>query len=94
MPNGSVFRFSTEKNNDAAQEPYQGVPKNGSLADTTSTASINIVPNDSETVKVGFAYSRETIERNIYDIVPDRKVVERVNREYFHPVHEWCRFFL
>ena len=38
--------------------------------------------------KVGIAYSRETMERNVYDIVPDRAVAEQVNETYFRPVHE------
>lgn len=37
---------------------------------------------------VGIAYSRETMERNIYDIVPDRAEAETIIREYFSPVHE------
>lgn len=43
--------------------------------------------NEWKDKKVGLAYSRETMERNVYDIVPDRTVAEQVNREIFHPVH-------
>lgn len=37
--------------------------------------------------KVGIAYSRETMERNIYDIVPDKALAEQINDKYFTPVH-------
>ena len=37
--------------------------------------------------KVGLAYSRETMERNIRDIVPDRAVADQIIRKYFEPVH-------
>lgn len=43
--------------------------------------------NEWKDKRVGLAYSRETMERNIYDIVPDKAVAEQVNREIFHPVH-------
>lgn len=43
--------------------------------------------NEWKDKKVGLAYSRETMERNIYDIVPDKAVAERVNQEIFHPIH-------
>lgn len=43
--------------------------------------------NEWKDKKVGLAYSRETMERNIYDIAPDKAVAERVNREIFHPIH-------
>ena len=36
----------------------------------------------------GILYSRETMERNIRDIVPDQKLAERIIDEYFKPVHE------
>lgn len=36
----------------------------------------------------GFAYSRETMERNIRDIVPDKTQADAINREYFEPVHQ------
>ena len=32
----------------------------------------------------GLLYSRETMERNVRDIVPDQKLAEEVNKEYFH----------
>lgn len=38
--------------------------------------------------KAGILYSRETMERNIRDIVPDRDLADRINRAYFQPVHE------
>ena len=34
----------------------------------------------------GFAYSRETMRRNILDIVPDRALAEQILEEYFDPV--------
>ena len=37
--------------------------------------------------KAGMLYSRETMERNIRDIVPDKEVAERIIRKYFAPVH-------
>lgn len=36
---------------------------------------------------MGIAYSRETMERNIRDIVPDPALAKRIIREYFTPVH-------
>lgn len=38
--------------------------------------------------KVGFLYSRETMERNIRDIVEDPEAAERIIRTYFKPVHD------
>lgn len=35
----------------------------------------------------GILYSRETMERNIRDIVPDRALADRINKTYFQPVH-------
>lgn len=42
--------------------------------------------NDWKDKKVGLAYSRETMRRNVQDIVPDKDVADAVNREYFEPV--------
>lgn len=36
----------------------------------------------------GLAYARETMRRNIYDIVPDRVLAEKILKEYFEPVHD------
>ena len=36
---------------------------------------------------VGIAYSRETMERNFRDIIPDRDLAKRIIREYITPVH-------
>ncbi len=38
--------------------------------------------------KMGFLYSRETMERNIRDIVPDKELAERIINTYFTPVHK------
>lgn len=38
--------------------------------------------------KAGFLYSRETMERNIRDIVPDQDLADRINKRYFQPVHQ------
>lgn len=38
--------------------------------------------------KVGIAYSRETMERNVEDIVPDRVLAKQINQEYFEPVRD------
>ncbi|WP_299965864.1 hypothetical protein [uncultured Oscillibacter sp.] len=38
--------------------------------------------------KAGMLYSRETMERNIRDIVPDRVLADRINQRYFQPVHQ------
>lgn len=37
--------------------------------------------------KAGALYSRETMERNIRDIVPDPEVAAQITRKYFTPVH-------
>lgn len=36
----------------------------------------------------GILYSRETMERNVRDIVPDDQLADQVVREYFTPVHD------
>lgn len=36
----------------------------------------------------GILYSRETMERNVRDIVPDPKLADRIVDAYFKPVHE------
>ncbi len=38
--------------------------------------------------KAGILYARETMERNIRDIVPDRALADRINKAYFQPVHQ------
>lgn len=38
--------------------------------------------------KSGILYSRETMERNIRDIVPDEALAQRIIDEYFTPVHK------
>lgn len=42
--------------------------------------------NDWRDKKTGIQYSRETMRRNILDIVPDQKVAADVLKEYFEPV--------
>lgn len=37
--------------------------------------------------KAGIAYSRETMERNIFDIIKDKKLAQQVIDKYFAPVH-------
>lgn len=44
--------------------------------------------NDWKDKKAGYLYSRETMERNIRDIVPDSALAEQVIRQYFKPVHD------
>ena len=38
--------------------------------------------------KKGILYSRETMERNVRDIVPDQKLADRIVEKYFTPVHK------
>lgn len=38
--------------------------------------------------KAGLLYSRETMERNIRDIAPDKEAAKRIVEKYFTPVHE------
>ncbi|KJS84982.1 MAG: hypothetical protein JM58_09440 [Peptococcaceae bacterium BICA1-8] len=38
--------------------------------------------------KIGIQYSRETMQRNIEDIVPDKKVAQQINDKYFNPVQK------
>lgn len=38
--------------------------------------------------KMGIQYARETMERNVMDIVPDKQLAKEINRKYFKPVHE------
>ena len=44
--------------------------------------------NDWKDKKAGILYSRETMERNIRDIVKDSTLAEEINRTYFAPVHD------
>ncbi|MBD5133629.1 MAG: hypothetical protein HDT38_04015, partial [Clostridiales bacterium] len=44
--------------------------------------------NDWKDKSAGILYSRETMERNIRDIVPDQELADQINRAYFQPVHE------
>ena len=44
--------------------------------------------NDWKDKSKGILYSRETMERNIRDIVPDEALAEEVIRTYFTPVHQ------
>lgn len=43
--------------------------------------------NEWKDKKIGLAYSHETMERNIDDIVPDNEVAKAIKREYFEAVH-------
>lgn len=38
--------------------------------------------------KIGLSYQLETMERNMYDIIPDKAEAQRVNETYFEPIHE------
>lgn len=44
--------------------------------------------NDWKDKAAGILYSRETMERNIRDIVPDKALAQRIIDEYFTPVHK------
>lgn len=44
--------------------------------------------NDWKDKKAGILYSRETMERNIRDIVNDETLAEEINKTYFTPVHD------
>ena len=44
--------------------------------------------NDWKDKKAGILYSRETMERNIRDIVQDATLAEEINQTYFTPVHD------
>lgn len=44
--------------------------------------------NDWKDKKAGILYSRETMERNIRDIVKDEKLAEEIIGKYFKPVHD------
>lgn len=44
--------------------------------------------NDWKDKKAGILYSRETMERNIRDIVKDATLAEEINQTYFTPVHD------
>lgn len=44
--------------------------------------------NDWKDKKSGILYARETQERNVLDIVPDKKIAKAINRKYFMPVHQ------
>ena len=44
--------------------------------------------NDWKDKRRGILYSRETMERNIWDIVPDKELAEEIIRTYFTPVHQ------
>ena len=44
--------------------------------------------NDWKDKRAGILYSRETMERNILDIVKDKKLAQSIIAEYFTPVHE------
>ena len=44
--------------------------------------------NDWKDKKAGILYSRETMERNILDIVKDKKLAQEIIDEYFAPVHK------
>ena len=44
--------------------------------------------NDWKDKRKGILYSRETMERNIRDIVPDKELAEEIIRTYFTPVHQ------
>ena len=43
--------------------------------------------NDWKDKKSGFLYARETMERNIRDIVPDEQLADQIIDTYFTPVH-------
>lgn len=38
--------------------------------------------------KRGLSYQLETMERNMYDIIPDKEEAQRINDTYFNPIHE------
>ena len=44
--------------------------------------------NDWKDKKMGIAYSRETMERNIFDIVKDKALAQSIIDQFFTPVHK------
>lgn len=38
--------------------------------------------------KRGLSYQLETMERNMYDIIPDKAEAKKINETYFEPIHE------
>ena len=72
LPNGKTFKFGEGKNNDATQELYRGVPRERSLADTTSAASNNTITPGNDAVKQQFSYSDSVSKR---DVVSDLKSI-------------------
>lgn len=70
LPNGKTFPFS-ETNNDATQELSRGVTVSGSLADTTSVASINSIPNPAEKVKGKFSLETADDQDIRYDLTDE-----------------------
>ena len=65
LPDGSAFKFT--KNENANQEMYQGVPQ-GSLANTTRSASIDSIPDSSE--KVNTSDEKIQFSREVSDVNP------------------------
>lgn len=43
--------------------------------------------NEWKDKRTGIAYSRETMRRNVFDIVPDKDLANRIVETYFEPVH-------
>lgn len=76
----SSFNLSENKKNPSRHEVIQ---QNRKLA----RENIKNIANWKDK-KRGLSYQLETMERNMYDIIPDKEEAQKINDTYFNPIHE------
>lgn len=79
----------------AAKKPYEEVTKVIRNYNKQRRAGLNDLAdvflqtaNEWKDKKMGIAYARETMERNVRDIVPDAELADAIVDTYFKPVHD------
>ena len=107
LPDGTVFRFSENKENDATQEPLRGVPISESLAKATSAAPSTSISHGTDSVKEHFSVGDSESEeaKDSYSTLPakardyvrtaERNLLDGICKVLSVPravAFEWVRF--
>ena len=98
---GTSSNSTFEKNNQELEESSSfNLTKNETMQEDKFPTRHEVIQNNRETAreniknistwkdkKSGIRYQLETMERNMYDIIPDKAEAKKINDIYFEPIH-------
>lgn len=98
---GTSSSSTLEKNNQELEKSSSiNLPKDQMIQEEIHPTRHEIIQNNRETAreniknistwkdkKSGIKYQLETMERNMYDIIPDKTEAKKINDTYFEPIH-------